>query len=119
MEILKDEVNVKKITVDEKMKEEIQLDTEITHELKEEGWLRDLIRMVQDLRQDAKLEPKDKVMLHLELPAELLHVVEKNKVLFKKEVNAKTIDYHRTEKFDVELKTNLEEWPVWITIAKR
>lgn len=118
LDILKDEINVKEVIVDKKIKEEIELDTEITHELKEEGWLRDFIRMVQDLRQDAKLEPKDKVILLAELPPELNYAVQKNEKLVKKEINVKAIEYKRSEKFNIELETKLEEWPVWLGLRR-
>lgn len=118
LEVLQDEVNVKKIVFDSKLKEEIWLDTEITHKLKEEGWFRELVRLTQGLRQDAGLEPKNIIIFVAELPEELRFVLGKNKKLFKKEVNAKSIEYGRSEKFDAELETKLDEWPVWIALRK-
>ncbi|MCS6789315.1 MAG: class I tRNA ligase family protein, partial [Patescibacteria group bacterium] len=61
LEILKDEVNVKNIVLDLNQKEDIVLDTNITQELYEEGLLRDLIRIIQDLRNKANLKPIDKI----------------------------------------------------------
>ena len=118
LEILKEEVNVKEIIFNKDLKEEVELDTEINHELKEEGWLREFKRLVQGLRKDAKLEPKDVIILTVELPQELHHVVETNEKLVKKEVNAKIIEYKRSTKFDVELETKLDKWPVWVALRK-
>ncbi|MFH0712432.1 MAG: class I tRNA ligase family protein [Candidatus Jorgensenbacteria bacterium] len=118
LEILKDEVNVKKITIDKKLKENIELDIKITHELKEEGWLRELVRLTQGLRQDAGLEPKDVIVFVAELPKELQFVLEKNEAFFKKEVNAKGIEYRRSDKFEAELETKLGEWPVWLALRR-
>jgi len=118
MNILKDEVNVKEIVVDKNLKEEIWLDTNLTHELREEGWLREFIRIVQDLRQDAKLQPKDKIILPAELPEELKYVVQKNEKFIKKEINAGVIEYKRSVKFDIELETEIDEWPIWIGLRK-
>ena len=118
IQILKDEVNVKEVKVDEKMENEVWLDTTLTHELEEEGLLREFIRMVQGLRQDAKLEPKDKIVLSAELPKEFLYVAEKNEAFIKKEVNAKAIEYHRTEKFDIELETKVDGSPIWLALRK-
>ncbi|MCP6720075.1 MAG: class I tRNA ligase family protein [Patescibacteria group bacterium] len=117
-EIIKDEVNIKNVIFDKNLEEEVKLDTTLTHELKEEGWLREFVRLVQGLRQDAGFEPKDKVVLMVELPQELHHVVETNEKLVKKEVNAKTIEFKRSSKFDIELETKLNTWPIWLALRK-
>jgi isoleucyl-tRNA synthetase len=119
LEILKDEVNVKEIEIDSKLKEEIWLDTNLTHQLKEEGWLREIIRLVQDLRQEARLQPKDKIILAAVLPPELNYLFEKNEKFIKTEINAEKIEYKRLNKFDVELETKLDEWLIWLALIKR
>ncbi len=53
--LIKDEVNVKEILFDKNTKAEIELNTNITEELKEEGMLREIVRAVQDLRKKAGL----------------------------------------------------------------
>ena len=68
--ILADEVNVKKIIVDKKLKEGVALDTVITPELRAEGARRDIARMAQELRQKAGLQPKDRVAIFVVLPEE-------------------------------------------------
>ena len=117
LEILKDEVNVKEIKFDPKIKGELELDTQITPELKNEGILRDLARAIQGLRHDAKYQPKDKIILLLELPKELLAVAEGFEADLKKMVNAKQVVYRR-EKFDAELETKIDDQPVWIAVKK-
>ncbi|MEK7630020.1 MAG: class I tRNA ligase family protein [Patescibacteria group bacterium] len=119
LEILKDEVNVKKVIFDPKIKENVWLDSAITHELREEGWLRELTRVIQDLRQEAKLEPKDKIILSAELPEELSHVFKKNEDFLKKEVNAVILEYRRSNKFDIEIDTKLDEWSFWLALRKK
>ncbi len=118
LDILADEINVKKIAIDPKLKEDFFLNTEITHELKEEGWLRELVRMVQGLRQDAGMEPKDKVTLLIDGPEEIKHLATANADLLKKEVNAKEIEVGRKERFDAELETKLDDWTVWLGLLK-
>jgi len=118
LEILKDEINVKKITFDKNLKEEFVLDTEITHELREEGMLRELIRTVQGLRQDAKLEPKDTVALIMQGDKELEHIIGKNEALIKKETGAASLEWKRSEKFDAELDAKLDELKIWIGLRK-
>lgn len=117
--ILKDEINVKEIIFDAKLKEDFVLDTAITPALKEEGTLRELIRMVQDLRQDGGLTPKDKITLMLEVAPEVSGIAERNKSLFMKEVNATEILLKRSDKFDVELETKFDSLPMWIGMKKK
>jgi isoleucyl-tRNA synthetase len=61
--LIKDELNVKEVAVQEGIEGRVQLDTTLTPELLEEGELRDLIREVQDLRKTAGLNPKDQAVL--------------------------------------------------------
>ncbi|MBI4121095.1 MAG: class I tRNA ligase family protein [Parcubacteria group bacterium] len=61
--LIKDEVNVKEVVFDSSIRDDVELDTEITEELKEEGALRDLIRVVQDLRKKEGLNPGDNAVL--------------------------------------------------------
>ncbi|MBI5732465.1 class I tRNA ligase family protein [Candidatus Jorgensenbacteria bacterium] len=118
LDILKDEVNVKEVVFDRGLVDEIKLDTNVTHDLKEEGWLREFVRVVQDLRQDAKLEPKDTIVLMVEVGDELHHVFTKHEAVLKREVNARIVEYRSSNKFDAELKTKLENWPVWVGLRK-
>lgn len=62
-EILKEELNVKGITVDEKQAENIILNTEITPELKLEGEAREIIRAIQEGRKKAKFSVEDRITL--------------------------------------------------------
>ena len=63
LQLVIDEVNVKKVVFDEMLATDIQLDTEITEELKAEGNLRELIRALQDMRKSMGLRPDQKVVL--------------------------------------------------------
>ncbi len=62
-ELVRDELNVKEVVFKPTQTELIELDTELTDELREEGELRDLIREIQDLRKLAGLNPNDEAML--------------------------------------------------------
>ncbi len=65
LSILKDEINVKNIVSDEKIKEDVALDLNITPELKEEGQVRELIRSIQEMRKEANLTVEDVVSLEV------------------------------------------------------
>ena len=118
LDILKDEVNVKEIKFDANLKVEFELDTKITHELKEEGTLRELVRTIQDLRQDAKLTPQDTVELFINGAEEIKFIVSKYGELLKKEVKAERVEIGRPPRFDAEIETRIDEMPVWIGIKK-
>ena len=106
--ILADEVNVKEIVIDGRLKTEVELDTEITPELREEGTMRDLARMIQGLRGDANYQPKDSIIVSLELPADLMAIVDKRSAQLKKDVHAKSIEFKKAQKFDAELSSKIE-----------
>ncbi len=118
LEILKDEVNVKEVKFDGKIKENFELDMNITHELKEEGILRELVRTIQDLRQDAKLKPQDVIELFADGAEEIKFVVSKNAEFLKKEVKAKRVELGKPPRFDAEFDTKIEGMPVWVGIKK-
>ena len=50
LDLIKDEVNVKEVIFDDTLQADVELDTTITPELKEEGMFRELIRFVQEMR---------------------------------------------------------------------
>ncbi|MBI3114720.1 MAG: class I tRNA ligase family protein, partial [Candidatus Harrisonbacteria bacterium] len=118
-DILKDEVNVKEVVVDVKMKDEAELDTTITTELRNEGFFRELTRMVQDLRQAADYKPGEPAILSAELPEVLRRVVEEKLKEFKNETSLSAVELKRSEKFDAEISTKVEEEDVWLGIRRK
>ncbi len=123
LQLLKDEVNVKEITFDSKLKTELELDTAITPELYEEGVVREVTRMVQKLRQDAGLHFKDAIALRVEAPTETLAVIEKHSRAFKDATKAKSLELVAWEaesagKFDAVLESKLDEKPIKLQLRK-
>ena len=70
LDLIKGEVNVKEIVFDAGIKNDIELDTAITEELKREGMARELTRAVQDLRKKAGMSPGQKMKLIIETDSE-------------------------------------------------
>jgi isoleucyl-tRNA synthetase len=66
IDLIKDELNVKEIAFDNSIASGVELDVEITPELKQEGDYRELIRTLQDRRKKMGLTPNDIVALHFE-----------------------------------------------------
>lgn len=91
LELIKDEVNVKEIIFDDKMEHEVELDVNITEELKEEGIIRDIVRDAQEGRKALNLTPDSKADMEIEVSKELKRVVEKNKEILKKEVRVNNL----------------------------
>ena len=66
LDLIKDEVNVKNISFNEKLETEVELNTEITPELQKEGSIRGLVRAIQELRKNKNLVPSDVIELLVE-----------------------------------------------------
>jgi isoleucyl-tRNA synthetase len=118
LEIIKDEVNVKEIQWDMELETDVDLDLNITPELKEEGILRELVRMVQGLRHDANYVPKDKIALMIKPADDLVELLKSNEEKLKKEVGADSLKIGKSEKFDAEISTNLDGKPIWVGVRK-
>ena len=118
LEILKDEVNVKEIRWNLGLEGEVSLDTVITPELKEEGVVRELVRMVQGLRHDANYIPKDRIVLMIQGTKELTEFLKSQGERLKREVGAGMLDVKKSDKFDAELNSKLDDQPIWIGVRK-
>lgn len=66
LELIQDELNVKKIEFDKKLEQGVYIDTTITPELKKEGQYRELVRNIQDLRKKEGFTTKDRMVLEVE-----------------------------------------------------
>ena len=107
-DILKDELNVQEIIV----AKELKLDTEITPELKEEGTRRDIVRLIQDLRKQAGLQPGDIVKVYFETEENLGKLIEKTKEQIQKDTKTEVRLGKKDLKCYVELV--IEEQKIWL-----
>ena len=64
-EVIRRKTNVKKLDI-KKGEFSVNLNTKLTAELEQEGYAREIMRSIQDLRKKAKLEKKDKVKLFID-----------------------------------------------------
>jgi len=118
IEIVKDEVNVKEVFFGAEITGDIDLDREITPELKEEGTVREFIRLIQDFRQDVKLSPLDIVSLSIDAPMPFKAVLERNVAVISRATNANALAFERPKHFDAELDTEFEGDKVWIGLER-
>jgi len=91
LQIVKDEINVKKIVFDSNIVKDVELDTNITEELKEEGLLRELVREVQAERKVQNLIPQDRITVEILVLEKEKEIIEKNIQNLKKEFRADRI----------------------------
>jgi len=89
IDLIRDEVNVKEVVSDKSIKENIELDTNITPELREEGDVRELIRQVQQMRKEMKLVPEDAIVVLYQKSELSDKIIGKNGETILKEVLAK------------------------------
>ena len=96
-QLILDEVNVKEIVFDESNVNEVELDTNITEKLREEGIMRDIVRAIQEMRKNKKLNPEDTVNLVVDADEAGVKLFEKfndeiSKLTGLKEMRFETID---------------------------
>jgi len=89
LELIRDEVNVKEIIHDSEISLDIELDTEITPKLAEEGAVRDVIRSIQDWRKEQGLNPRDSV--EYTIPEEMKNIFLRNKLEIENSTNVKLV----------------------------
>jgi len=99
-ELIKDEVNVKEVIFDSTIAEAVELDVNITAELKEEGNVRELTRAIQELRKQEKLNPSDIVSLKIKTGEKGQALIQKFESEIKKTTLLKNLGFG-----DVELGT--------------
>ena len=101
-EIIKEEVNVKKVIIDENQNYEAEksliLDLEITPELKKEGEYRELTRKIKDLRKENNLVASDIVAILIKTNSERKEFIESVKEELIKDCKLSNINFEESEK---------------------
>ena len=88
IDVIKTQTNIKNVTLKQGEKE-IAIDTKITEELENEGYLRELTRKIQELRKKANLNKSDKINLVIVTKESFLQDLKQD---LKEKVNAKTLE---------------------------
>jgi len=109
--LIKKQVNCKKLLIKKQASEgefEIILNTKLNAELEKEGFTREVLRRIQDLRKKAKLNKKDKIQLYLESKQDL------DLELIKKITNAKLVKNLSPAEYADKFKIREKEFEVRI-----
>lgn len=102
-DIITEELNVKTVT----WGESVQIDTELTPELKGEGMVRELVRLVQIARKTAELKVDDRISLVLDTSSDLLRqAIDEHKGFIQYETLASELTGEGDGKFEVAEKVN-------------
>ena len=118
LELIKREINVKKIVFDAKIKKETELNLKITAELKEEGIIREVIHCVQMMRKKTGLNLEDKISVQYEGDSRLNKILSKQRDFILKEIIAEDFIQGEKGRFDVEKEIKINGKKLLITIKK-
>ena len=86
----------------------VVLDTTITPELKEEGYVREILSKVQNMRKEKGFEVLDKITLYIENNKELEEIIKRHEEQIKKETLTQEIIYNEKDREYTELSINGE-----------
>jgi isoleucyl-tRNA synthetase len=89
--LIRDEVNVKEVVLGAASQTDVDLDTALTPELKEEGEVRELLRRIQDLRKERGLKVGDKAVLTV--TSDLKDLATKNEKAIKDATSLSAIEF--------------------------
>ena len=106
-DIIREELNIKNLEnkEDSKTEKKIELDTNITEDLKQEGNYRELVRALQDMRKKDGLNPNDQITLEIETSKDGEELINKFKIELMKVVVAKDIQIKENEGAEVLIDT--------------
>lgn len=115
LEIIKEEVNVKKVVVDKAISENVLLNTEISDELRLEGQAREVIRYIQEMRKEAGYEVDNRINIWYN---GILEVFNSFGELIKKETLADGLEQGKNEQADLEKEFKLDGEILTIAIKR-
>lgn len=119
LELVKEEVNVKRVSFNEKIIDKIKLDFNITADLKEEGMVREIIRQIQVMRKKAGYKPRHRVAVYYSGTSDLNKTLSKNKKKILKESLAEKFELGKRKlAFDVERDFKIDQKDIWLAIKK-
>ena len=118
--LIAEEVNIKEVVFDSKIKKLIELDTKITPALKEEGIIREVVRQIQEMRKKAGYKPRHRILVRYSGTPNLNKILVRNKSLILEETKAKDFQLGERPKrvSGIEKETKVDGKKLWLTIRK-
>ncbi|MDP2664332.1 MAG: isoleucine--tRNA ligase, partial [bacterium] len=116
LDLLKEELNVKAISVGK----ELKLETKITESLREEGIVREIVHNIQIMRKKAGLEPTDEIEVRYSGSDEINKIIAKNEKKLSKEIKIKSLLAGDRPKqvFDIEREMEVNQQKLWLGLIK-
>src|SRR3989344_3828940 len=102
-EVIKDELNVKEVCFGNSVQNEVELDVNITEELKQEGNYRELLRALQDMRKKMGLTPNDVISINFETDHIGKKLIQKFETDMKKTVLVSEIHFKKNDGEEVKI----------------
>ena len=116
LDLIKDELNIKEVLFEESNEEKVELDIEITPELKKEGIKREIVRLVNQLRKQAGMTIEDRIVLSWSSEDPLAKAVFED---YEKELKSDTLSSEiRIYKGEESLEYTVEESLIYLLINK-
>ena len=118
IDLIKEEVNVKNVIFSDDMEREIELDTEITPELREEGVLREIIHYIQVMRKKGGFKSGDKILVQYSGENWINDILSRKKDFILKELMAESFELKKDDNFYMEKEVKINGENLWIGINK-
>ena len=96
----------------------VVLDTHISPELKEEGYVREILSKVQNMRKDKGFEVLDNIYLYVAGNVILEDIIQKNESLIKHDTLAIEVNYNQDRNSYTETNINGESLKVDVEVVK-
>jgi isoleucyl-tRNA synthetase len=96
IEIIKEQLNVKEILINEKENFGVELDTKITPGLEAEGYARELSRQVQAYRKELGLNKKDLIKLFVQTDDNFVNILKSQGDFIKERTNSESVEFVTT-----------------------
>ncbi len=112
LDLIRDEVNVKKVAFGV----EFKLETTLTPELKEEGVAREIIRNIQEMRRGGGFHPADLIFIQIAGSEATGTVIERWQQFIQKETNSRKVIVGGKKIFKIEREIIIDGLQLWIGI---
>jgi isoleucyl-tRNA synthetase len=112
IDILKSQLNVKEVVIEEGEEMKVELDKKVTPELESEGYSRELVRQIQDFRKKLGLNKKESIELHIASTDGIEEIIHDKIEFIKGRTNSKKIEFVTTlqkEKFKNTVEFNIKD----------